>query len=223
LVDRTLLSLAKSKRSGLKKDADFDAEVRSRFMQQYELAASGQLDSWQDSPDNCLALILLLDQFPRNMFRGTPQAFATDSKALATAEYAVNNNFDRELLTVQKWFIYLPFEHSENLEHQQKSVELFRQLSGDTDSDSVIEYAMQHLEIIQRFGRFPHRNQILGRETTPEEASFSNNPVRDFKARSQNLDRSDIFEACRGGFSQQSEPTADNLCTKPAPTQRLSN
>ena len=162
------------------KDADFDAEVRSRFMQQYELAASGQLDSWHDSPENCLALIILLDQFPRNMFRGTPQAFATDSKALATAEYAVNHNFDRELLTVQKLFIYLPFQHSENLEHQQKSVQLFRQLSGEPDSDSLIEYAMQHLEIIQRFGRFPHRNEILGRETTPEEAEFLRQPGSGF-------------------------------------------
>jgi len=170
----------KVQKKWFKKDADFDAEVRSRFLQQYELAASGQLDSWQNSPDNCLALILLLDQFPRNMFRGTPQAFATDSKALATAEYAVNNKFDGGLLTVQKWFIYLPFEHSENLENQQKSVELFRQLSGDTDSDSVIEYAMQHLEIIQRFGRFPHRNQILGRETTPEEAEFLKQPGSEF-------------------------------------------
>jgi len=170
----------KVQKKWFKKDADFDAEVRSRFRQQYELAACGQLDSWQDSPDNCLALILLLDQFPRNMFRGTPQAFATDSKALAIAEYAVNNKFDRELLTVQKWFIYLPFEHSENLEKQQKSVELFRQLSGDTDSTSVIEYAMQHLEIIQRFGRFPHRNQILGRETTPEEAEFLKQPGSGF-------------------------------------------
>jgi uncharacterized protein (DUF924 family) len=110
----------KVQKKWFEKNADFDAEVRSRFLLQYELAASGQLDSWQDSPDNCLALILLLDQFPRNMFRGTPQAFATDSKALATAEYAVNNNFDRELLTVQKWFIYLPFEHSENLEQPAK-------------------------------------------------------------------------------------------------------
>ena len=170
----------KVQKKWFEKNADFDAEVRSRFLLQYELAASGQLDSWQDSPDNCLALILLLDQFPRNMFRGTPQAFATDSKALATAEYAVNNKFDRELLTVKKLFIYLPFEHSENLEKQQKSVELFRRLSGDTDSDSVIEYAMQHLEIIQRFGRFPHRNQILGRETTPEEAEFLKQPGSGF-------------------------------------------
>ena len=159
-----------------KKDADFDAEILTNFLPQYELAASGQLDSWQDSPENCLALIILLDQFPRNMFRETPQAFATDSKALATAEYAVNNNFDRELLQVQKWFIYLPFEHSENVENQQKSVELFRQLSGETDSDSVIDFAIRHLKIIERFGRFPHRNQILGRETTPEEAEFLKQP-----------------------------------------------
>ena len=134
----------------------------------------------QDSPENCLALILLLDQFPRNMFRGTPQAFATDSTALATAEYAVNHNFDRELLTVQKSFIYLPFQHSENLENQQKSVELFSQLSGEPDSDSLIEYALQHLVIIERFGRFPHRNQILGRETTPEEAEFLKQPGSGF-------------------------------------------
>ncbi|WP_333125343.1 DUF924 family protein [Microcoleus sp. Pol11C3] len=149
-------------------------------MQQYELAASGKLDSWQDSSENCLALILVFDQFPRHMFRGTPQAFATDSKALATAEYAINHNFDRELLTVQKLFIYLPFQHSENLENQEKSVKLFCQLSGEPDSDSLIEYAMQHLEIIKRFGRFPHRNQILGRETTPEEAEFLRQPGSGF-------------------------------------------
>ena len=159
-----------------KKDADFDAEIVTNFLPQYQLAVSGQLDSWQDSPENCLALIILLDQFPRNMFRGSPQAFATDSKALAAAQHAVKNNFDRELLTVQKWFMYLPFEHSENLEHQQKSVELFRELYGESDRDSMIEYAMRHFKVIERFGRFPHRNQILGRETTPEEAEFLKQP-----------------------------------------------
>ncbi|NJK68591.1 MAG: DUF924 domain-containing protein [Microcoleus sp. CSU_2_2] len=163
-----------------KKDLAFDEEVRSSFFSQYELAASGQLDSLQESPENCLALIILLDQFPRNMFRGTPQAFATDSKALATAEHAVKNNFDRELLTVQKWFIYLPFEHSENLKHQQKSVELFSNLQGEPDSESVINYAIEHFKIIERFGRFPHRNQILGRETTPEEAEFLKQPGSGF-------------------------------------------
>jgi len=159
-----------------KKDADFDAEIVTNFLPQYELAVSGQLDSWQDSPENCLALIILVDQFPRNMFRGTPQAFATDNKALATAEYAVKHNFDRELLTVQKWFMYLPFEHSENLENQQKSVELFRELYGEPDSDSVIDFAVRHFKVIERFERFPHRNQILGRETTPEEAEFLKQP-----------------------------------------------
>jgi uncharacterized protein (DUF924 family) len=114
------------------------------------------------------------------MFRGTPQAFNTDSKALIGAEHAVKNQFDRQLLTVQKWFIYLPFEHSENLEHQEKSVELFSQLSGESDSDSVIEYAIQHREIIDRFGRFPHRNQIVERQTTPAEAEFLKQPGSGF-------------------------------------------
>jgi uncharacterized protein (DUF924 family) len=177
----------KVQKKWFEKDADFDTEVRSssrasltRFLPQYELAASGQLDIWQNSPENCLALIILLDQFPRNMFRENPQAFATDSKALAAAQHAVNNNFDRELLTVQKWFIYLPFEHSENLEHQEKSVELFRQLSGEPDSNSVIDFAVRHFKIIERFGRFPHRNQILGRDTTPAEAEFLKQPGSGF-------------------------------------------
>ena len=170
----------KVQKKWFEKDTDFDAEVRDRFLPQYERAASGELDSWQDSPEKCLALIILLDQFPRNMFRATAQAFATDSKALAAAQHAINNQFDRELLTVQKWFVYLPFEHSENLEHQQKSVELFRQLSGEPDSDSVIDFAMRHFQIIERFGRFPHRNQILGRDTTPEEAEFLKQPGSGF-------------------------------------------
>ncbi|MCC3428302.1 MAG: DUF924 domain-containing protein [Microcoleus sp. PH2017_01_SCD_O_A] len=170
----------KVQKKWFEKDADFDTEVRSLFLAEYELAASGKLYSWQDSPENCLALIILLDQFPRNMFRENPQAFATDSKALAAAQHAVNNNFDRELLTVQKWFIYLPFEHSENLEHQEKSVELFRQLSGEPDSNSVIDFAVRHFKIIERFGRFPHRNQILGRDTTPAEAEFLKQPGSGF-------------------------------------------
>lgn len=166
----------KVQKKWFEKNADFDTEILTRFLPQYELAASGKLDTWQDSPKNCLALIVLLDQFPRNMFRETPKAFATDSKALAAAQHAVNNNFDRELLQVEKWFIYLPFEHSENLENQQKSVELFRKLYGKSDIDSMIEYAMRHFKIIERFGRFPHRNEILGRETTPEEAEFLKQP-----------------------------------------------
>jgi uncharacterized protein (DUF924 family) len=170
----------KSQKKWFEKNLEFDSEVRSRFLLQYELAVSGQLDSWQDSARECLALIIILDQFSRNMFRGTPQAFAADSKALIAAEKAVKNKFDRVLLPVQRWFIYLPFEHSENIENQQKSVELFSQLGGDSENEMVIDYARRHLEIIDRFGRFPHRNQILGRETTPEEAEFLKQPGSGF-------------------------------------------
>lgn len=170
----------KPKKEWFTKDAAFDEEVRSRFFSDYELAVSGKLDSWQKSPESCLALIILLDQFPRNLFRGKPEAFATDSKALTAAQYAVDNKFDSTFLPVQRWFIYLPFEHSENLEDQRKAVELFHQLSGDADSKSPIDYAIRHLEIIEKFGRFPHRNQILGRETTPEEAEFIKQPGSGF-------------------------------------------
>ncbi|MCU0516349.1 MAG: DUF924 domain-containing protein [Oscillatoria sp. Prado101] len=162
------------------RDAAFDQEVRLRFLGDYELAAAGKLEDLQSAPAGCLALVILLDQFPRNMFRGQPQAFATDSQALFVAQHAVAQGFDREMLPVQRWFIYLPFEHSENLEHQRRSVELFRRLSDDSDSAPTIDYAVRHLEIIERFGRFPHRNQILGRETTPEEAEFLKQPGSSF-------------------------------------------
>ena len=162
------------------KDAAFDEEVRLRFLADCELAAAGKLEDWQSAPAGCLALVILLDQFPRNMFRGQPQAFATDSQALFVAQHAVAQGFDRQMLPVQRWFIYLPFEHSENLEHQRRSVELFRRLSDDPDSADTIDYAVRHLEIIERFGRFPHRNQILGRETTPEEAEFLKQPGSSF-------------------------------------------
>lgn len=162
------------------KDPAFDEALRSRFLADYELAASGQLETWQESPQSCLAFILLLDQVPRNIFRGTPQAFATDSQALAAAKHAVANQFDRHLLTVERIFIYLPFEHSENLADQRQSVELCRQISAEPNSNNSLEYAIRHLEIIEKFGRFPHRNLILGRESTPEEAEFLKQPGSGF-------------------------------------------
>ena len=154
------------------KKSDFDQEVRTHFLKNYEQAVAGQLNHWQKSPKSCLALILLLDQFPRNMFRGTAQAFATDPQALSAAQHAIANGFDKELLTVERWFIYLPFEHSENLEHQHQCVKLFANLSNDPDSATTLDYAVRHRSVIERFGRFPHRNKILGRATTPEEAEF---------------------------------------------------
>jgi len=162
------------------KNPEFDQDVRSRFLNDYQQAAAGKLDDWNASPLSCLALIILLDQFPRNMFRGQPQAFATDPQALCYAQHAVAQGFDKELLPVQRWFIYLPFEHSENLAHQRRCIELYQQHSDDPDMSNAIVYPIKHLEIIERFGRFPHRNTILGRETTPEEAEFLKQPGSSF-------------------------------------------
>ncbi|AFY99191.1 DUF924 family protein [Calothrix sp. PCC 6303] len=166
----------KPQRFWFNKQPEFDNELRTRFQQDYEQAAAGNLEDWKNNSEACLALILLLDQFPRNMFRNTPQAFATDPKAVVTAETAISKGYDQQLLTVQRWFIYLPFEHSENIQHQEKAVKLFQQLSNDTESQSTIDYAIRHLEIIQRFGRFPHRNEILGRISTSEEKEFLKQP-----------------------------------------------
>ncbi|KAB8314352.1 DUF924 domain-containing protein [Tolypothrix campylonemoides VB511288] len=161
-------------------DPNFDWEIQARFMEDYEKAAAGKLDQWKETPHSCLALILLLDQFPRNMFRGNPRAFATDPQALSLAQYAIAKGFDWELPKIQRWFIYLPFEHSENLEHQRQAVELFRQLGNDPDSVYMTSSAVQHLEVIERFGRFPHRNAIFRRATTPEEAEFLKQPNSSF-------------------------------------------
>lgn len=162
------------------KNSEFDKELGDRFLLDYEQAARGELDYMQDSPQGCLALILLLDQFGRNMFRGTPKSFATDAKALSIAKNAVERECDRVLLPVQRWFIYLPFEHSENLADQERCVELFSTLSDDPASASTIDYALRHKAVIERFGRFPHRNKILGRETTPAEAEFLTQPGSSF-------------------------------------------
>ena len=162
------------------KDQKFDRQIRSRFLETYQQAAAGKLIKWQEQALSCLALIIVLDQFPRNMFRNSPQAFATDSQALKLSKYAVSQGFDRQLLPVQRWFIYLPFEHSENLADQRMAVKLFETLKGDRDSQTTIDYAYRHLQVIERFGRFPHRNQILGRESTPAEKEFLKQPGAKF-------------------------------------------
>ena len=123
-----------------------------------------------------MALVLLLDQFPRNIFREDAQAFATDWEALSTAHQAIAQKFDRQLLNVQRWFVYLPFVHSENIEHQRQAVKLFQRLSGDRESARAIENAIRHRSVIERFGRFPHRNIILGRPSNPEEKEFLKQP-----------------------------------------------
>ena len=166
----------KSRKIWFAKEPEFDEELRRRFLTDYEKAAGGHLDEWKDSPNTCLALILLLDQFPRNIFRETPQAFATDWEALSTAHQAIALGFDKKLSNVQRWFVYLPFVHSENIDHQRQAVKLFQKLSGDKESAKAIESAIRHRSIIERFGRFPHRNIILGRPSTPEEKDFLKEP-----------------------------------------------
>lgn len=162
------------------KSAEFDRKVRAKFYDVYQQAVAGKLNSWKNQPWSCLALIIVLDQFSRNMFRGTPEAFKSDRQSLEVAKYAVEKEYDQQLLPVQRWFIYLPFEHSENLADQRQAVKLCRTLSEDPQSADTIEYAQRHLEVIERFGRFPHRNQILGRESTPEEREFLQQPGSKF-------------------------------------------
>lgn len=154
-------------------DATFDQACTTGFLIDHERAAAGALHDWQAASRSALALILLLDQFPRNMFRGTPRAFATDPQALAVAKHVVAHRFDSALTAAERVFVYLPFEHSENLDDQDEGIRLFRQLADqDSSAASYLEYAEGHRETIRRFGRFPHRNAILGRISTPEEAEF---------------------------------------------------
>lgn len=159
------------------KSAATDTTIRQEFMPLYVQAATGELDHWDTAPESCLALILLLDQFPRNLFRNDPQAFATDAKALAIARLAIERGFDQPLNPLQRLFMYLPFEHSEDLADQQQSVALIAPLKqADPDLEDAYDYALRHRDVIQRFGRFPHRNAILGRPSTPAEQAFLQQP-----------------------------------------------
>ncbi|HSD43122.1 MAG TPA: DUF924 family protein [Burkholderiales bacterium] len=162
------------------KSASFDALVRDRFLATHEAAASGALDAWAARPLAALALAVVLDQLPRNMFRGTPRAFAADARALAVARSVVAQGYDEVLLPVQRWFAYLPFEHAEDLAAQRESLRLFGGLAGDASGAGTLTYAMLHYAVIERFGRFPHRNAILGRESTPAELAFLAQPGSSF-------------------------------------------
>ncbi|MEO1149090.1 MAG: DUF924 family protein [Cyanobacteria bacterium J06638_22] len=159
------------------KSEETDETIRREFMPLYAQAATSELDSWATEPESCLALLLILDQFPRNMFRDMPRAFATDEKALAIAKHAIERGFDQALKPVQRLFMYLPLEHSETLEDQHRSVALVETLKEeDTDLADAYDYALRHRDVIQRFGRFPHRNIILGRQSTSEEIDFLQQP-----------------------------------------------
>ncbi len=162
------------------KSAAFDALVRDRFLETYEAAVGGRLDAWNGRPLGALALVVALDQFPRNMFRGSPRAFAADPLALAIARGIVARGFDAALAPAQRTFVYLPFEHAEDLAAQRESLRLFERLAGDALRADLMTYAMRHYAVIERFGRFPHRNAILGRASTPDEIAFLAQPGSSF-------------------------------------------
>ena len=157
------------------KSEPFDAEVRRCFLTTWERAARGECERWQATPLASLALVVVLDQFPRNMFRGTARSFASDSLALTAARSMIAVEFDRLLSPVERSFAYLPFAHAEDLAAQRRSLALFHGL----DPESV-RSATRHYEIIARFGRFPHRNAALGRCSTPEETEFLEQPGSSF-------------------------------------------
>jgi uncharacterized protein (DUF924 family) len=150
------------------RDHAFDAEVRRRFLELWRMAAAGELSSWEATDDGALALTIVLDQFPRNMFRDDALTYSSDVAAREVAGRAIDRGADRRVEPDLLEFLYMPFMHSERLPDQRRCIELFRK-SGDTDN---LKYAEEHADIIRRFGRFPHRNRILGRTTTPEEQDF---------------------------------------------------
>lgn len=155
---------------------EFDRAVRRRFAKLLARAVTGELDGWRASAEGCLALCILLDQVPRNIFRGDARAFAADERALAVAEHALARGFDRELQPDRKLFLYLPFMHSEQLANQLRALALYESAGLNEGA----RYAREHLEIIRRFGRFPHRNEALGRPTTDDEAEFLRTQGQDY-------------------------------------------
>ena len=146
----------------------FDAEIRDRFFAAIELAQAGELQEWRETPHGCLALIILLDQFCRNVFRKDARAFVADPIALALAEDAMARGYDRAFPKEARVFFYLPFEHAEDMTAQERCVDLCRQLGAQ----DYYLYALVHMDVIRRFGRFPHRNEVLGRESTAAELTF---------------------------------------------------
>lgn len=149
---------------------EFSATLKDRFFLAYEMARDGLCSGWKSDAKGCLALCVLLDQFPRIMFRDAREAFATDDKALLTAKHAVSKGFDQLVTPAKRRFLYLPYQHSEKLVDQRKSVEFFTKMERDDPLGK--EYALRNLAVIEEFGRFPQRNAILGRENTPQEAEY---------------------------------------------------
>jgi uncharacterized protein (DUF924 family) len=168
---------AQPREQWFRKDAAFDATIAERFGALIGQALSGGLDGWAEEPASALAQVIVLDQFTRNAFRDTARAFAGDARALTAARRMVRDGADRRLLPVQRMFVYLPFEHAEDLALQQEALRLFRQLGVDDPARAdLLPWAQKHHDVIARFGRFPHRNAALGRASTDEETRFLAEP-----------------------------------------------
>lgn len=159
------------------KSDEFDARVRDTLIPAYELAAGGAFDDWARTGKGAVALCVLLDQFPRNVFRGSPQSFATDPQALAITRQALAEGLDQSLSANEKLFLYLPLEHDEDMASQTLCCQLMRERIGRPD---LVDYADRHRVIIERFGRFPHRNAVLDRPNTAEETAFLKEPGSSF-------------------------------------------
>lgn len=170
----------KSRPEWFRKDSAFDLLIHQRFGDVIARALDDEFAEWDDDPRGALARILLLDQFTRNTFRDTPRAFAGDARALAAAKALVDSGRVRMLNALGRWFVYLPFEHAEDMAVQDRSVELFSALATEPGMEGILDYAVRHRDIVARFGRFPHRNRILGRESTPEEIEFLKLPGSGF-------------------------------------------
>ena len=158
------------------RDDDLDDEIRIKFLALHTKAAAGALKSWRETAQGCLGEIILLDQFSRNLYRDDPRAFVSDSQAREILALALGRGFDTGMSAVEKRFLYMPLQHSENAADQERSVELFRTL----EDDKTFEYTLRHQEIIARFGRFPHRNAALSRESSAEEIAFLREPNSSF-------------------------------------------
>jgi len=172
---------AQPRQAWFRKDPAFDALIAERFGGLVERALAGGLGDWAEAPLSALARVIVLDQFPRNLFRGQARAFAGDAPALQTAQAMVAAGADRALNGVQRQFVYLPFEHSESIAVQRESLRLFAQLEHDEPARAgLLEWAQRHHDIVERFGRFPHRNQALGRTSTAEELAFLATPGSSF-------------------------------------------
>ncbi|HEY2818671.1 MAG TPA: DUF924 family protein [Casimicrobiaceae bacterium] len=155
-----------------RKDPAFDATIRARFGTTTAAACAGAFGEWCHDPHGALARVIVVDQFTRNVYRGTPAAFSADARALVTAEDAIAAGFDQRLAGYERWFLYMPFVHSEDHAMQDRAIALFTALAAATGLDSPLPWTKRHADVIYRFGRFPHRNAILGRASTPDEIAF---------------------------------------------------